>query len=306
MNLSDMITHVREQSGQSSDAVIRSAIQLAAQEVWDSVDLPNTLQELRVCTNSERYITLPWKVYKIRKIRSSNARVDYEINRVTAHYNDMNYYQSDIVHRILRKVPLENYITNASTLKFALRKAEDFDVVFTITGETDLAGRCIEPVTIAAGHTTGESVERYINIPDSITKNVLLSTDTDIIDASLNRLATFPAHLKECTYYLAQMYDRCISQYSPYNGCVDIVYKPHMPPLEDDNDIFPSPFNQVVIYKALEQIYLKSKDTIQVAQAYNSKALAILQQFTMDELTGTTLRPSVKANPFVTRYGGQL
>jgi len=57
MNLTDMITAVRNASGQSSSEVIKSAIQLAAEEVWNSVDLPNVLQELRVCTSKN--LTLP-------------------------------------------------------------------------------------------------------------------------------------------------------------------------------------------------------------------------------------------------------
>lgn len=306
MNLSTMIAHVREQSGQSSADVIKSAIQLAAQEVWDSVDMPNSLQELRVCTDSERYITFPWQVHKIRKVRSAYNRVDLEINRVNAHYNDANFYQGEFVCRILRKIPLQDKITNASTLKFKLKKAETFDVTFTITGETDMASRCIEPVIIYAGSTEAYSVERYVNIPDSITKNRRLSADTIITDASANTLATFAAHLLECTYYLAQMYDRCITRYSSYQGCFDVVFKSHMPPLEDENDTFADPYSQVIIFKALEQIYLKSKDTIQVSAAYNEKAKALLAQFTTDELAGTTVRPSVKHNRFVSYYPGRL
>jgi len=306
MNLSSMVSHVREQSGQSSADAIKSAIQLAATELWNTVDLPNTQQEVRVCTNSERYVTLPWQVYKVRKVREAYSRVDYEINRTVAHYNDGNFYQKDWTCRILRKVPLELRITNASTLKFKLKKAEAFDVTFTIAGETDMATRCIEPLVIPAGQTENYSVERYVNIPDSITKDKRLSADTEIWDASSNKLATFGAHLLECTYYLAQMYDRCVSIYSPYAGCFDIVYKPHMPPLVEDNDYFPEPFDQIVIFKALEQLYLRSKDTLPAAAAYNQKALSLLQQFNLDELAGTTLRPSVKFNAFVSRYAGKI
>ena len=306
MNLTDMITAVRNASGQSSSEVIKSAIQLAAEEVWNSVDLPNVLQELRVCTNSERFIVLPWQVSKIRKVRTTNGRVDMEINDVTAHYRDQNFYQDDIAVRILRKVPLHTKITNASTIRFKLKKVESFDVKITITGQTDLSGRCIEPVTIQAGSTYQDTVERYVNLPDNITKAQTTAADIEILDASGNEIGLFAAHLSECTYYLAQLYDRCYTINSPYLGCFDIVYKPHMPPLKDDNDIFPAPYHQVVIFKALEQIYLKSDETISVAQAYNAKALSILQQFSADENTGRTLRPNVKNNPFVTRYAGRL
>ena len=306
MNLTDMITAVRNASGQASTDVIRSAVQLAAEEIWNSVDLPNVLQELRVCTNSERFIALPWQVSKIRKVRTTNGRIDMEINDVTAHYRDQNFYQDDIAVRILRKVPLHTKITNASTVRFKLKKPETFDVSITITGSTDLSGRCIEPVVIQAGSTYQDTVERYINLPDNITKAQTTSADIEILDASGNEIGLFAAHLSECTYYLAQLYDRCVSINSPYLGCFDIIYKPHMPPLRDDNDIFPAPYHQVVIFKALEQIYLKSDETIKVAQAYNAKALSLLQQFSADENTGKTLRPNVKTNAFVTKYAGRL
>lgn len=306
MNLTDMVAAVRNASGQSNTEVVKSAIRMAAEEVWNTVDLPNILQELRVCTNSERFIALPWQVSKVRKVRTTNGKVDMELNTVNALYNDGQFYQSDVICRILRKVPLHTKITNASTIRFALKKVESTDVTLTITGQTDLSGRCIEPVVIPAGRLYNETVERYANIPDNITKSRATATDIVISDATGNEIGVFAAHLSECTYYLAQLYDRCTTINSPYLGCFDIVYKPHMPPLADDNDIFPAPYHQVVIFKALEQIYLKSDETIAVSQAYNQKALALLQQFSVDENVGKTMRPTVKTNPFVTKYAGKL
>jgi hypothetical protein len=306
MNLADMIDAVREHSGQASTDIIKSAIQLAAEEIWNTVDLPGTLREVRVCTNSERYVTLPWEVYKIRKIRTANGRVDMELNTVTAHYNWMNFYQSEIVCRILRKVPLHTKISNASTLRFKLKRTESTDVTFTVSGSTDMEGRCIEPVIITAGNLSQDTVERYMGIPDSITKSRSLRSDTQVIDANGVELAVFPSHLTECAYYLCQMYDRCSTINSPYLGCFDVVFKPHMPPLTDNSDVFPAPFHQIVIFKALEHIYLKSDETVEVSAAYNQKALALLVQFAADENAGRTMKPSVKPNHFITKYSGKL
>lgn len=301
-----MIESVRAHSGQASDDVIRASIQMAAEELWNSVDLPGTLREARVCTNNERYVTLPGEVYKVRKIRSAMGKVDMELENINGQYNDMNFYQPEITCRMLRKVPLHTKINNASTLRFKLRRAESADVTFTITGSTDMAMRVVEPVTITAGSTYQDTVERYFDIPDSITKDRPLSTDTQIIDAEGIELGLFPAQLSVCEYYLCQMYDRCSTVYSPYLGCFDVVYKPHMPPLTDDLDIFPAPFHQVVIYMALEQICMKSDETIKVAAAYKQKALSLLMQFTADEQAGRTVKPAVKRNLFVTRYSGKL
>lgn len=306
MNLTDLINSVRLHSGQSSDEVIRAAIQLAAEEVWNTVDLPNTLREARVETNSERYVALPWEIYKIRKARMSNARLDLELNTAGGPYQDDNFYQSDLTCRILRRVPLHTKITNASTIRFQLKKAQTADVQLTVCGETDLASRCIEPVTIPAGATYQDTVERYVNIPEYITKAAATTVDIQIRDASGNEIGLFPAHLTECTYYLAQFYDRCTQISSPYLGCVDIVYKPHMPPLTDSNDVFPAPFHQVVIFKALEHIYLKSDETVETAAVYNQKALEILRQFTTDELLGRTLKPALKRNGFISPISFRL
>jgi len=306
MNLTDMIEAVRAASGQSNTDVIKYAIRMAAEEVWNTVDLPNVLQEMRVCTNSERFISLPWQVSKVRKVRTTNGKVDMEINSVNALYNDGQYYQTDIVCRILRKVSLHTKITNASTLRFSLKRVENFDVHIVVSGNTDLSSRCVEPVVIPAGSLSYDTVERYFGIPDSITKSETTGSDITITDASGNEVGIFAAHLTDCTYYLAQLYDRCTTINSPYLGCLDIVYKPHMPPLRDDNDVFPAPFHQVVIFKALEQINMKSDETIQTAKLYNEKAFNLLMQFSQDENVGKTLRPAVKSNPFVTKYSGQL
>lgn len=305
-----ILTEFREKlqaiTGITAEDVLDSAIQMAAVEVWESADLPDTLQEVRVCTGSERFVTMPWQVHKIRGVKSANNRYTLQINSVHPYYQDMRYYQSELDCRVVRYVPLHTKITNASTLKFKARKTVNEDVTFTISGEIDNASFVVEPLVLSSGAREVISVERFVNVPLSITKNIRTETDVDILDASGNLLATFPNHLLECKYMLLQMYDRCTSQYGSLSGCFDVLFKPHVPQMSEDTDAFPDPFSQVVLFKAAEQVTLRDTDKLDVAAAYNEKALALLRQFTADAVRGKTLKPNIQMDRLATMYTGHL
>ena len=306
MTLHELREKLKAVTGITSEEPLKSALQMAAVEVWESADLPDTLQEVRVCTGAERFVTMPWQVHKIRGIKSANNRYALQINTVHPYYQDMRYYQSELDCRVVRYVPLRTKITNASTLKFKAQKAVSEDVTFTISGEVDTATYVVEPLVLSSGHREVISTERFVNVPLSITKNIRTETDVDILDASGNILATFPNHLLECKYMLLQMYDRCTSQYSAVSGCFDVLFKPHPPQLDEDTDTFPDPFSQVVVFKAAEQITLRDTDKLDVAAAYNEKALSLLKQFSADAVRGKTLKPNIQMDRLTTRYQGLL
>lgn len=304
MTLLELKSKLADITGLTEASTQRTLIQLAAEELWNSVDLPNSLQEIRVTTAADRFVTLPWQVYKVRGVKFANSRNSVEINTIHPYYNDLDFYVSDLSCRVLRYVPIHTRITNASTLKFKARKAVTSDVDFTITGEVDNASYVVEPLTLPAGSREVISEERYVNIPRSITKALPSEVDVDIYDASGNLLGVFPNHLLECRYLLCQMYDRCTQIANTLDGCFDVLFKPYAPPLYSDGDAFPDPFAQVVLFKAVEQHFLKS-DT-NMASVYNEKALELLKQFTADDTRGKKIKPRIPMDKLTTVYAGRL
>lgn len=304
MTLLELKSKLADITGLTETSTQRTLIQLAAEELWNSVDLPNSLQEVRVTTAADRFVTLPWQVFKVRGVKFSNSRTALEINTIHPYYNDLDFYVSDLSCRVLRYVPLHTRITNASTLKFKARAVMEDDVDFNITGEVDNASYVVEPLTLPAGSREVISQERYINIPRSITKSSPCDLDVDIYDASGNLLGTFPNHLTECRYLLCQMYDRCTQISNTLDGCFDVLFKPYAPPLYNDGDAFPDPFAQVVLFKAVEQHFLKS-DT-DTASVYNEKAAELLKQFTADDVRGKKIKPKITLDKLTTVYAGRL
>ena len=306
MTLSELKNQVNALTGVTDGDTLAAVIQGAASEIWDSVDLPNTLQEIHVTTNSERYITFPWEVYKIRGVKSANERYVIELNSIHPYYQDYNFYQSEYICRVIRHVPIYNKITNASSLKFKARANVTEDITLTITGEIDNASYCVEPLVLTSGSREVISVENYVNIPRAIVKDKRTAVDIDIYDASGNLLGVFPNHLLESRYIMAQMYDRCTTIASPFSGCFHVLFKPHPPQLSADHDTFPDPFSQVVVFKATERLFLRDSGNLEVASLYNEKALALLNQFTADDTRGKMIHPSRKEDKLTSKYHGYL
>lgn len=298
---------VKSLSGVTDAATRKAAIHLAAEEVWNSLDIPGTMQEIRVDTGANRYVTLPWQVYKVRGIKNAYDRVPVEVNTIHPLYHDYSSFLTPGDMAVeLGRIPLKQKITNASTLTFTLRKKESVDVVINIVGEVDNASRVIEPVTIPAGQLSAESVERFINLPTSITKTAVNRYDIDIADADGVVLGTIPNHLYSASYLLYQFRDRCLSDGTPLRDGFDIMFKPHLPPMTEGGDFFPAPYHQTVIFKALEQLKMGNESELDVATAYNSKGMEVTKQFNSDAVNGKTLRPNVRHKSNYSHFHGSI
>lgn len=300
MNFGAIKEHIHRFAGVSDEALIAVAANFAATEVWSSVDIPGTLKEIRVKTAEDRFVTLPWQVYQPRSVKSADTLISVSLYTIHAAYQDYSPYHHMYECRVLGKIPLQDRILNSSTIRFQLRKEEDSDVILNIVGATDLASRISEQIIIPTGSLYADSLNRFLDIPDSITKTAATEVDIDIYDCDNRLLATFPNHLTDCSYSLCQLRDR--SEVSVGNfDLFDILFKPHPPVLVQDSDYFPDPWAHLVVYKALEQLQLGNVAQLDVATAYNAKSVAVLKQFSSSDIEGKTLRPNIKRSPFVPR-----
>lgn len=307
MTLIELVTAVQALSGLSEEERVKSAVRLAAKEVWNTTDIPGTAQEIRIRADEQMFATLPYNVYQIRGVRNPVDKQQRELNTIHPQYHDSSWFQSYWTWRLIRRVPLQRAITNASTLVFRLKRTQTVPVNIIITGQVDYASKVVEPVTIAAGARQVETVERFVDIPMAIVKDHPTVSDMEILDADGRVLGVFPNHLRESQYQLVQFHDRNTVRHT-YDGVFDVLFKPHMPNLEEHGDVFPAPFDQTVVYKALEQLKLGSESELAtgIADAYNTKAAQVQGQFERDALQGKTLRPNYKRNPFVSSPGVRI
>lgn len=308
--IAQVIQQVADMSGQSDRTRILAAINAAAQEIWNTFDLPGSMREIRVSTDSNKFITLPWYVLAIRMIRNAHDRNPVDL--VTAHrqYQAYKGYQNPYQWRVISRTPLLRAITTASTLTVSRLRADQEKVTVTITGVPSYASRVIEPIVFEVGQQEIETEEAYREIT-AITKSATTKSDFEIKDAKGTVIAMLPNHLLSAPNWLIQVLDRCDTTSSANVSCFDVLYKPVLGVIEEDGQLFsesfPEQYEQVVIFKALEQLYLAKEDMLPVAMQYNQKARALVEQFTAHDDLGKTL--TLKLTPSstpVTRYYGNI
>lgn len=300
--LTDVARDLAAMSGQTDDAKIIALINTAAHEIWDTVDLPGVLREVRVNTDNERFTTLPNDVYRIRRVKQVSSKMAIDLVTASDAYSDSFYTMGFFTWRLLWRVPLCRRITNATRLTFRAKQPLTERCTIEITGPTDVGSRVTDTLRIDANQTTVQSNDNFIDVLN-ISKNVVTNSDIEVLDAESNVVSVIPNHSNSPQYWLVQILERCNTVSGQYQ-CFDVLYKPILPPITTLKDYFPEGFEQVLLFKALEQVYLGKEDMIGTAKEYNTKALSLLAQFQVDESMGKSLRPNVKRSGWQTRLGG--
>ena len=300
--LTDVANNLKTMSGQTDDARVLSLLDSAAHEIWDSVDLPGVLREVRVTTDREKFVTLPADVYRLRAVRHVHSTNPVELATAIDRYRDFQFVQNVYTWRLLYRTPLCRRITNATRIRFTARKPVSARTTITIAGPTDLGTYVEDTLRIEAGQSTVTSNENYTDVA-LLVKDVNTSSDIDVTDANSNVISVLPNAQSGPMYWLAQIRERCDQGSCSFCQCFDVLYKPVLPPITSLKSYFPEGFEQVLLFKALEHVYLGKEDMLDTANAYNQKALALLQQFQTDEAAGKSLRPNIKRNPLQTRTG---
>lgn len=306
MSLTTVEADFKRMSGSVDSDAALAILNLAAQEIWDSVDLPGELREVRLTTDSERYCTLPFDAHKIRAVRLVTGATPMEIVPIGDRYVEGRRLQNYWTWRQLYRTPLQTRITNATKLTFTARKKLDARCTLTLGGPTSLGTRVYETLVIDANQQSVTSQECYQDLV-KLDKDVVTNSDIIVKDGTGAELSILPNHALAASYWLVQIRETCASSGS-CNGCncFDVLYKPALQPFADLNAYWPAIAESVLLFKALEHFYLGREEMLAVAQQYNGKALAILQQFQVDEAAGKTIRPQVKRDAYQTRTGAML
>lgn len=294
--LIDIINNVREIVGiKPTDTAAREQllayINRAGREIYDGVDLPNTLREDKFCIDDDHsQITLPWYVDGIRGIKNHETGVPYMLFDTRVEYGAEEVQQPLYTWRFIRMSPLVRDIPAAGTLTITLAEAQAESLQVAVSGQTTTAAMAIETVTFAAGEVSRTTTKQFMQESPtgitSITKNKVTTCDVVVTDtASSTEIARIPNRHFAARNQIIQIYtaDRPM-QYG--NDCFRILYKLPYTPLWYDNDSFFDPkLEEALAWKVQEHFYARQGDVerAQIAMLASAKCWDVVRRVSQNQ-----------------------
>ena len=278
------------------DAIV-AKINDACLEIYDSTDLPESLDELIVDINvASQVVTLPWFCDNIRKMRWYDPRLPIMLDSQENRYHKD--WGNELWIRKWRKVarePLQSSITNFSSLELSIPQPEGTSFTVSITGETTNAAYTNEVVSFTDLETTKVTVGNFKKVK-SIAKNKRISQNITIKDVNGVELAVIPNHLLTFKYLTVQILDQQSSGLQQNFSSVEVYYKKAFHPVKDDYDEFlwGNKYDMAVVWKFLEQ----NKNSFIEAAAAQVKCQQVLNQIIMNEAVGTQSKVDFNENAF--------
>ncbi len=272
-------------------ALLLDLINEAAEEVYESKDLPISLKELYLRANSNKEIALPPFVGELRGIRQSDDyRLDWKLHDIRPRYQNEAWNNLWYNWRIKGYSPYQTEIENAAPGLIIVPIA-DSTIKVTLTGETSNSNRAVETVILSS--VSIPWTKSFLDF-NSIKKNKVTDYNITLLDGDGNELAVIYADQKESRYIIVD-----ISLYPNLSSCSDgsyimeVLYKPRLPRLERDDDEFPvDGFDSIIILKAKQLIAEDRPGSEQRALMAYTKVQEKIKKKTEDK-TGT-LQKKVK------------
>jgi len=215
----------------------------AAEEIWESSDLPGSLRELTLSVNNDSIIALPYFVGELRAVKPCNK----EWNQTELQSQAPRYYRNPWPAlwnnwRTLGYSATTADIQNGGPLVLTINTA-DPTLIITIVGQTSNAAQIAEQVTMTA--TTKQTTHSFSNVV-GIIANKNPSSNVDIADTDGNAISILHTVTQEARFCL---YD--ISLYpSLTERVVDCLYKLRLQKMVLDSDCFPIPdYDDIILLK---------------------------------------------------------
>lgn len=297
--LSDVISFVKSRTGLADRATILREINFAWKEVWNSDDLPGSLNEISFRAANIR-ISLPWYVGEVRGVKRNWDRTRIQLNTPRPYYQDSQIWQSEFEWRLFGPQPLLKTIVNATTLDITIDDAEDENLSVVLLGPDDTAQVRREEVIFTPGVTAKTTTYRFTDLI-AFTKSIVTKSDVRLVNSNSEIISIIPNLLFEANHQFVQIRDNCDINSITY--CYDVLFKKTTPYLYFDEQ--PVPFQEVLMAKTLEWISMPKDEQISKTQAFAEKGSTLLQQFNNNERS-TAKRLDIGRNPFPSVYRGQL
>jgi hypothetical protein len=270
-------------SNAAQSALLDKKINDAAQEIWNSRDLPRSLvEQLFIVDTSTQCASLPLDLLHLRGARHHESRARLDIHDMRPRYKCDGWKEPWLGWRVKRESPISRDILNSGPLTLTLQKAEAAAVTVVVTGSTHISGRTQEVIVFGAGETEKTTTNSFLSI-DSINQPELHDYNVVIEDVDGNEIATLLNNEYSTVYTIIQQADHGLLSPAIDPYYVECLYKPKLYPLKNDHDEFPlRGYDKAIYWKTME---LKAK-TVDEGVSFAAKCEQVIAQMVKDATQG--------------------
>ena len=274
MSLKNIRASIAADTGYHPDSSVEDKQYLDAQinnvveNLYNAQDLPNSLFEIITFYDQDaKLVSLPSYVGHIRGARYYDSPYGITLRDIRPRYATDSYTIQLADFREVGVSSLAIQPDEWSILTFSLPEGEvaEKDIVIAIVGETSVASRIEEQVTIPEGSRSVSSINNWKEAPSVIRKNDTNNHDITVTDINGEELAIIPNHMLASTYSIWQFRDdNLLGQIS--TNSIEVLYKEKLRPLVNDYDEFLlSKYDDIIAWQFLELYYSKQEGKKELA-----------------------------------------
>lgn len=310
--LVDLIRDAAEITGIDAGATNRREllvrkINMAAQELYDSYDLPGSLweREFRLQDNDYRLVTVPWYVGLIKGVRRFQFSRKVQLVDPRPRYHYKPWRQGLFQWRIIGDTPLTQHMTQSGYLRARLDVAEEGPLTVTIKGQTNTADIAYERLQFPAGTTQLTTTNQWRKSSPfgivSITKSARTLGNVHITQVLDGReVAVIPNCLKFSRNRLVQIHDGFHVLSFADQEHIEMLFKWFLVPLEEDEDQFlhTDIWDQAIIWKLREQWHSTREGEESLSVAAYTKCKDLVQQLAFTAESEVEKKIQTEDDPF--------
>lgn len=224
-------------------------INIAAEEVWESTDLPGCLMELIINVTADSEVAIPSFIGELRAMREKSLMHKFTLNDMRPRYQQEPWKQLWRNWRHKGESATQLEITNSAPPILIIPTPDDTEI--TIRGATANANDVEDTIVMNAVEV--QATQPFTRI-DSISKDSRNEFDIQVMDVNSNLLAVLYNNELESRYIIVD-----VSQY-PFGGegasgerIMELLYKKPFYRMELDSDRFPIPgWDNIIVDKTLQ------------------------------------------------------
>lgn len=267
-------------------AVLVRFLNEAAEELYKKSDPPGSLMEQVFKVNGDQTISCPSYVGKIRAVREYASMQAWHINQMRPRYNQFNWVDMWRNYRLKNKQALMASVTNQSVGVLTVTAVENPPVIVSVSGPTTTATLLSEQIVMDS--VSKPTINQFLDY-SSVKKNRVNAYDVVLSDVDGKVLTIIPNNVRVAQYQIIDV-SSCPwlpQNTSKFDNYVEILYKKALSYLLLDDDEFPAFDYDYVIVNKMMQLWAEEQEKVDIASAYDAKAIRSAGETLEDQNRGT-------------------
>lgn len=277
-------------------AWVRDQINVAAKRLYRNKDLPFQLKEIFVLITNNQTVVLPGFVGEVRAMRPQRWDEKWSLNDIRPRYTQNDWPLMWNKARLIGESPIGVELTNAGILTYEYPVGFEDTVSVSSLGETTTSNRIGETLEMSSSSING--TKAYTDI-HSLRKDRPTLHNLTVKDINGSIIAHIYADQVESKYLVMD-----VSAYPTIQDCaggsfvMEVLYKPALPILYNDEDVFPvSGYDDVLVKMTMQVIAEDAPGEEKRAVLMQEHAKDLVKDIQQDKV-GTTDKPMfVDDNP---------